>query len=715
MRHGLLLTTATIAATILSTGCMRSQTASTFRPDVTSVSVRFVLPSEQERYSGVDTQADAQLAADPSPERYSQWNEGFETAATSSGPYHAALWGGPYDGVDVTTQPTALPPGSYTFALFDQPNETAMQGWLDIRNTGSDLVSVLNKWKDSIAEQKRQMAYELEIDGRMRVNDPDVFKSFKKQMQAYNRLERQLENSIKAEYRSETANQRERRDLLRNVDVVIMPGEDPFFSPTTQPAFTESDLEAIRTGEVVTKIVLTADYTEAQWKLARLNRLYEDLARFREVLRQEADRLERHKEWLRITDHLYNHGERFVENEIQLQHTLGLIDRFRSHALDLRERRMALAFITSLFTPGADFTALDQEERDLFRERNVLEIERQHVDRLFNDTDVGNEDRIVLERRRQDVMATVDAVNNQIDDIQQARTTLAAMVDATTVIHRHNDTRLLTTTLLADQLPPGILRVVEREAMMTVRLQETDEVSVPRPASLARYKVDSRPTYSSATFSNQRNQGSSQDTNKNTNDFDQVEPTRSHQTAQTDFDRTERTKSDRTERKGFDRTDRTDSDRTERTDFDREEPTDVQHSKAGCTDSDPEKTGCPWYVRMVCPPCWFDSSACDADYNDARTTYSSTVFSNQSDKGSSQDTSKNTNDFDQVEQTDVQHNETGCADSDAEKTGCPWYVRLVCPPCWFDSSACDADYNNAGSNDTDWNNAGSNNADWNDQ
>ena len=568
MRHEL-LTAATVAATLFSTGCMRSLTSSTFQPDVMSVSVRFVLPSEQERYSVVDAQADAQLVADSSSRRCSDQEYHYDTTAWSHHPYHVALWGGPYDGTDVTTQPTALPPGSYTFALFDQPHTTAMQGWLEVRNTRSDLVSVLAKWRDSIAEHKQQLAYDLEIDGRTSVSDPEVFKSFKKQIQAYNRLERWLETAIKAEYRPREARPGEVRDLLRQADLVIMPGEDSFFNPTTQPTFSEDDLKSIRAGDAMAKIVLAADYREAQWKLSRINRLYENLAQFREVLRQEADRLERRKSWLLITDHLYHHGKRFVENEIQLQHTRSLINRFHEHASDLRERRMALAFVTSLFTPNANFGALDKEEDDLLRERIVLEAKRQQLDRSFDATDESSVRRVALEQSRQDVIAMIDAINRQIEDIRQARTGLASMVKSTNVIHRHNDARLLTTTLVADRLPPRIVRMVEREAMMTVRLEAADDISVPRPADVAATKLHRRPTMASKVLRSEDERASYTGVNANV--------------------------SGRTATAG------------------QREPTSWQQSRTSRRHNEAKKRYCPWYIRMICPPCWFDKSACEID------------------------------------------------------------------------------------------------------
>jgi hypothetical protein len=482
----------------------------------------------------------------------------------------------------VTTRPVALPPGSYTFAYFDQPSSAALQGWLDVHNTDSDLVSVLRRWRDGITEQKLLLAYGLEIDGRMNVSNPEVFKSFEKQMHAFNRLQRQLETAINTEYRAQEVKHAEIRDLLRHADVVIMPGKDSFFGPTTQPTFSEGDLEAIRAGDAMTKIVVVADYNQARWKLRRLSELYDDVSRFEEVLRQEADRLERRKGLFLLTDHLYRRDNRtygrdkqFLENETQLQYTLGSIDRVHAHALDLRDRRMALAFITSLFAPDASFSALDEEGGDLLRERTVLETELQRLDRVFEETGEQSVRRVALERGRQSVIAMIESIKRQINDIEQARIVLAEMAEATNVIHRHNDTRLLTTTFVADRLPHSIRKLVEYEGMISVRLETAgDEMSVPRPTSVTAMRLDSRPTYASQILVDDEEKVSHTDVSANASDLIATSESR--------------------------------------------EQMDRSQSGTVSTREGQKQKKLLWCLRLFCPPCWFanDSDHANKDESD---------------------------------------------------------------------------------------------------
>ena len=59
--------------------------------------------------------------------------------------------------------------------------------------------------------------------------------------------------------------------------------------------------------------------------------------------------------------------------------------------------------------------------------------------------------------------------------------------------------------------------MVEREAMMTVRLEAADDISVPRPANIAATKLHRRPTKASKVFRSEDERASHKDTNTNAN------------------------------------------------------------------------------------------------------------------------------------------------------------------------------------------------------
>ncbi len=484
MKHRSLVT-AMVVAPLLLTGCMRQMASKTWQPNHTSVAVRFVSPPDEARFVDSGDEGVSHVLVDSQYNGFSVEGSESEMPGGTPGISHVALWGGPFEGLNVTWDAIDLTPGSYTFAHFGSPEGTVMQGWLEIRNTGSDIVNALTKWRDNIPQQKQRLAWDFEIYGHADSVDADTLKSFNKQISALNKLERRLNAAVAAEVKAHQTRVQRVGDLLRAAEIKIMPGEEPFFHPTTRSVFSEQDLIEARAGNPVTKIVLAADHENAQWKLRRVNHLYDDLQRCKEVFRQEADRLERRQGLLLLTDHLYNHDRRFVENEMRLQQTLGSIDDVNQTMSDLRERRMALAFFTALFTPDASFAALDQEERDLLRERTVFQADRRRLDALFNDAEEDSAKRVALERSRQRVAASIVEIDGQLESLGEARTALVSMNESTSIMHRQNQTRLLAAAFVGDDLPVRIRQAVERESLMTVRLQASDSVFAPRPTSVA--------------------------------------------------------------------------------------------------------------------------------------------------------------------------------------------------------------------------------------
>jgi len=645
MRHKLLVT-ATIATPLLFAGCMRQIASTAWQPDYRSVPVRFVPPPEPDRFTETDTDVDTYLVVDSTYDGFSDSGYTGDMAAASPDTYHVALWGGPFDGRDVTDSVTELTPGSYTFAFFDQPHGTVMQGWVNVRNTGDEILNVLSKWKDSIPTQKQQLAYDYEIDGRMSGSAPDVFKDFTKQLRAFDRLERRLVAAIEAERKARIAQQRRVRTLLRDADILIMPGEEALFHPTTQPAFRESDLEAVRAGDVLTKIVLVADHEDARWKLRRVNQLHNDVMRCQEVFKQEVDRLQRRKGLFLLTDHLYDHDKRFVENEIRLQQTLGILDRLNERTRDLRERRLALAFTTELFSPNTNFVALDQEERELLRERSVLEAEQTRIDVLFDETDENSDRRVALERNRQHVMGAIEAIDRQIERVDEARNALIALAESTDVMHRQNDMQLLTATFVGDDLPMRIRQAIERESLMTVRLQATDKVFAPRGTSVTNARTAPRfdnsagaTQYLAATPRFDDSAGAIQ-YSATTPHFNDSAATTQRSARLTSGQKWQENRSD---------------DRANRT-----------------YDLKKKNHECPLWLRLLVPPCWFASQA-KADM----TTADAGVTNRTARLTSGQEWQDNRRD-DYVDRS---------YDLKKKNHDCPLWLRLLVPPCWFASQA----------------------------
>lgn len=478
MRHKLLVT-ATLVTSLLLVGCMRPMASTAVQSDIASVSVRFIMPPASQRLTEAGTSGQTNLVVDESYNGFAGEERAGYRIGRPSESHHVVLWGGPFQAGNVTYGVASLPPGPYTFAFFERDQGDVMQGWLDVHSAGNDVLDVLNKWKSGIQAQEQRLAYDFDINERMAAGNPLALESFRKQLRAIKQLKQGIKEAIAAELQADTARERRSRDFLRQADILMLPGGDEFFHQTTQPAISKDDLETVRAGGVVTKIILVADHQDAIWKLRRVNQLYGDLLRYRQVLNEEIDRLRRRKGLFLLTDHLHDNDRKFLQNEVRLQRTLGSIDGLSEQMADLRVRRIGLAFITGLFAADGAFGALDQEDRDLSRELAVLEAELRRFDLLADEADESSVKRVAFEHSRQRTAAAIETINRQVEQLSQARTALASMIEATRVIHRQGDMRLLTTTFVDVDLPLAVREAVERESMMTVRLEVGENVFVP--------------------------------------------------------------------------------------------------------------------------------------------------------------------------------------------------------------------------------------------
>lgn len=472
---------ATLAVPVIFAGCSRSMGSAEVNTNFTPVAVRFV----------------------NNPDFYDQTFGGSGTGATftSDSPYggvqgdgttygytnpkqtqHVALWGGGFNGHDVTHAVAALEPGSYTFAMLAADKNRAIQGWVEVGAGGTELVHFLQRWRDGVQQQKQVLAYDLEIDGEFQNPNPEVYESFKKQVQALGKIERQLNSAIKRETRAQNSWTNNRGEFLRTAEILLFPGQNDMFNPTTEAVFTSSEVGQAFSGGSMSKMVLLADYEAAQWKLECVNELTNELTRLKAVLSEEVERLERMKRYYIITDHLYNHGKKFVSNEMRLQRTLGSIDYLNNQLTQLRERRMALAFVTGLVAPEYTFGPLDFELSELERERTVMQTKKQRVDAEFASSAPDSAKRIVLERSRQETMRAIQTLDTQIDNVNIARETLEQMVSASNVIHRQGDMRLLSAAFVESSVPFSVRQAIAHESLMTVRLQGTENVHVPSGA-----------------------------------------------------------------------------------------------------------------------------------------------------------------------------------------------------------------------------------------
>ncbi len=472
---------ATLAVPVIFAGCSRSMGSAEVSTNFTPVAVRFVNNPDFYDQTFGDSGTNAMVTSD-SPYGGIQGEGNTYGYTNTTQTQHVALWGGGFNGHDVTHAVAALEPGSYTFAMLASDKNRAIQGWVEVGAGGTELVHFLQRWRDGVQKQKQVLAYDLEIDGEFQNPDPEVYASFKKQVQALEKIERELAGAINREMRAQYSWNNDRGEFLRSAEILLFPGQNDMFNPTTEAVFTSSEVGQAFSGGAMSKMVLLADYDAAQWKLECVNELTNELTRLKAVLSEEVERLERMKRYYIITDHLYNHGKKFVTNEMRLQRTLGSIDYLNNQLTELRERRMALAFVTGLVAPEYTFGPLDFELSELERERTVMQTKKQRVDAEFAASAPDSAKRIVLERSRQETMRAIQTLDTQIDHVNVARATLEQMVSASNVIHRQGDMRLLSAAYVESSVPFSVRNAISQESLMTVRLQGTENVHVPSGA-----------------------------------------------------------------------------------------------------------------------------------------------------------------------------------------------------------------------------------------
>ena len=480
--------TALLGLATLCAGCITTQPCSwdPARPEFTKVSVRFVaLPGLSQCAVNDESGVETRLAADGCVGGMGNTNCWAETAAGVSSPYHVVLWGGPYYGADVTYATAALPPGPYMFGLFDQDHGVAYQGWIGVNQGGDDVLDTLTEWRNTIREEQQWLGYENKIEGRFHNRNAEDFKRFTKQLRSVRRLERRIDRAIQAEKRARHHDWAWQGELLQNAEVLLMPGTADFFRPSTQPAFRDEELRNVRTGEPLTKVVLVADYAKSMEKLRRVYDLRDDLKHAQAVLVEEVKRLKRQKRYYTITDHLYHHGRRFVENERRLHEALGMIKRIERLRDDQRQRTYALMFTAGMFAPDETFDAFAAEERSLRRERILLEEQTNLVNRRFDATDEDSCRRVSLEWERQNLLAEIEAIDGYLRQLGESRVALNRLRDSTEIIHRHGPARVLTATIFGHDVPVYLADTIERESLMTIRLQTADSLYTPPQMDLA--------------------------------------------------------------------------------------------------------------------------------------------------------------------------------------------------------------------------------------
>jgi hypothetical protein len=205
MRHARFLL-GLMAGSLLIAGCMkpffsssnaRSQAAHPPRAYFTpAVAVRFFMPPDAERYGDMTSDTSMQLVVDSKYKGFVDADNDGIADTPDSQPMHVALWGGPFYGHETTYTLTSLDPGDYTFAVIDRDKAKAIQGWIHVNHSGLEVADILQRWKAEMPKMKQWLAYDFELQGKLNTSDAQVFESFARQLRAFERLERELDQAI---------------------------------------------------------------------------------------------------------------------------------------------------------------------------------------------------------------------------------------------------------------------------------------------------------------------------------------------------------------------------------------------------------------------------------------------------------------------------------------------------------------------------------------
>ena len=465
------LVLATLALPLAGAGCATVPCAvESPVPGFERVSVRFMTPPAAAQFAArFDTGTNARLVGHESTRVVQDGHILHDVNQPTS--FHAVLWGGKYTGEDVTYDSTPLAPGQYMFGMYDENNGTAYQGWINVNNGGDDYLDLLREWRDTVHAQKVWLGYDTKLSGKFASTDPAHFSWFSKQVRNIKRLENRINNAIEAEKWNRVRMAEKFGKLFEHTDVLLTPSAFDFSHPSTMPAFVVEELDRVRDGYPMTKIITVADYEMSVDRLKHVNDLRNDLEGNRAVFEEEIKRLQRRKNYYTVTDHLYKHDKAFVENERRLQDAVAMINRIDRQLDEHRERTYALAFLAGMFAPDVAREIFDDEEQKLQRDRVVLQERKRQIDLRFDRLPEDSTRRIDVERDRQVIASAIDNVDKRINETSNARVALNTLHDSCAVIHRQGTARVLTASIVDGSLPAYVVDALERDALMTIRLQ----------------------------------------------------------------------------------------------------------------------------------------------------------------------------------------------------------------------------------------------------
>lgn len=440
----------------------------------TSVRVCFSPPSSHsELASKTPGERDTRLAADHPTGSESVGRDGFveDLTPSTTDSTSIVLWGDGFPRQEVRDLDLALAPGNYAFLCRFVKAEDNLSGTLRVHHPDDQLWQTLEKWRDQVPDQRRRLAYEFELQRKSDRFDSTLLTSLQSQLAALDQFDHQLESMV-----ARDADHGDRQLQSGRDAIAIFEPEPAVGRSAAMAAFLAADVNRVRSTDPVCRVLLTADHNEITWKKQSLGQLINDTVQLRASIRDEIARLEGRKKLRAI---VFKSHERYQKNEDSLRQAKGEFARVSQQLRKLRLHMLALAMREELFVPGGGDATAREQSRALDAEIRVTETALQRAELLFAQSVETNPGRVSLRAAIESHQAELQDLRNQLATVENVRVALNAL-QTDTPAKRVGTDSLLASANIDPTLPFEVLRLLENDALLTVRLESPSVQRAPR-------------------------------------------------------------------------------------------------------------------------------------------------------------------------------------------------------------------------------------------
>ncbi|GJM25174.1 MAG: hypothetical protein DHS20C16_15890 [Phycisphaerae bacterium] len=382
------------------------------------------------------------------------------------------LWGDAFPRTEVRDLDLNLAPGDYAFLCRFAKAEDNLQGTLRVHHPDDQLWQTLQKWQSQVPDQRRRLAYEFELQQKGSRFDSALLSSLQSQLAALDQFDHRLGKMVGSDAnRSDNSLNQSGQDAI-----AIFEPEPATGHSASMAAFLAADVNRVRSADPVCRLLLVANRDEITWKKQSLSQLIGDTLQLRASIRDEISRLEGRKKLRAI---VFKSHEGFVQNEKSLRKAKSEFDRVSRQLRELRLHTLALAVREELFVPGGGDGTAREQARAIDAEIRVTETALQRAEVLFAQSVETNPSRVNLHAEVERHQAELENLRSQLATVENVRVALNG-VQTNTPAKRVATESLLASANIDPALPHEVLRLLENDSLLTVRLESPTSRSTPR-------------------------------------------------------------------------------------------------------------------------------------------------------------------------------------------------------------------------------------------